>query len=54
MKKVHIEINVVYHQIDILSNNMEREIEKLEDKHDYIENHSHRNNIKVMGVEETN
>ena len=54
MKKMDVEINAVYCQIDILSNNIDREIEKLEVKHDYIENHSCRNNIKIMGVEEKN
>ena len=54
MKKMDVEINAVYCQIDILSNNMDREIEKLDVKHDYIENHSRRNNIKIMGVEEKN
>ena len=54
MKKMDVEVNAVYRQIDILSNNMDREIEKLEVKHDYIENHSRRNNIKIMGVEEKN
>ena len=54
MKKMDVEINAVYRQIDILSNNMDREIEKLEVKHDHIENHSRRNNIKIMGVEEKN
>ena len=54
MKKMDVEINAVYRQIDILSNNMDREIEKLELKHDYIENNSRRNNIKIMGVEEKN
>ena len=54
MKKMDVEINAVYRQIDILSNNMDREIEKLEVKHDYIENHSRRNKIKIMGVEEKN
>ena len=54
MKKMDVEINAVYGLIDILSNNMDREIEKLEVKQDYIENHSRRNNIKIMGVEEKN
>ena len=54
MKKMDVEINAVYREIDILSNNMDREIEKLEVKHDYIENHSRRNNTKIMGAEETN
>ena len=54
MKKMDVEISAVYRQIDIPSNNMDREIEKLEVKHDYIENHSRRNNIKIMVDEETN
>ena len=54
MKKMDVEISAIYRQIDILSNNMDSKIEKLEDKHDYIENHSRRNNIKIMGVEEKN
>ena len=54
VKKMDVEINAVHCQIDILSNNMDHEIEKLEVKHDYIENHSRRNNIKIMGAEETN
>ena len=54
MKKMDAEISAVYRQIDMFSNNMDREIEKLEDKHDYIENHSLRNNNKIMGVQETN
>ena len=54
MKKMDFEISAVYRQIDMFSNNMDREIEKLEDKHDYIENHSLRNNNKIMRVKETN
>ena len=40
MKKMDVEISAVYCQIDILSNNMDHEIESLEDKQDCMENHS--------------
>ena len=54
IKKMDVEISAVYRQINIFSNNIDREIEKLEDKHDYIENNFRRNNTKIMEVEETN
>ena len=56
MKKKHTnmetELKAVYHQIKGLNQNLNNGIEALESKIEYLGNHSRRNNIKVIGVEE--
>ena len=50
--KVDTEITAVYRQIEGLSQNLNEGLEALESKNEYLENHSKRDNIKIIGLEE--
>ena len=52
MRKIDDEIRAVYCQIEVLNRDVNHEIKALENKQEYIENQSRRNNIKMLGVEE--
>ena len=47
-------IRYFYHTINILGRSMDNGLEALEFKHEYLENQSRRDNIKIVGVEEKN
>ena len=50
--KVETEITAVYRQREGLSQNLNEGLEALESKNEYLENHSRRDNIKIIGLEE--
>ena len=50
--KVETEITAVYCQIEGLSQNLNEGLEALESKNEYLENHSRRGNVKIIGLEE--
>ena len=46
-------MRAVYRQIEGLSENLRQDLEVIEDKSEYLENQSCRNNIRILGVGET-
>ena len=46
-------MRAIYLQIEGLTENLRQGLEVVEDKNKYLENQSHRNNIRILGVEET-
>ena len=46
-------MRAVYQQIEGLSENLRQGLEVIEGKNEYLENQSRRNNIRILGVEET-
>ena len=52
MRKIDDEIRTVYRQIEVPNKDVNPEIKTLENKQEYTENQSRRNNIKILGVEE--
>ena len=53
MGKVDVDIKAIYHQIDGLNNDYKYSFEELEAKQEYLENQSRRNNVKIVGVKES-
>ena len=53
MGKVDVDIKAIYHQIDGLNNDYNYSFEELEVKQEYLENQSRRNNVKIVGVKES-
>ena len=51
--KLEVDMRAVYRQIEGLSENLRQGLEVVEDKNEYLENQSRRNNIRILGVEET-
>ena len=51
--KLEVDMRAVYRQIEGLSENLRQGLEVIEDKNEYLENQSRRNNIRILGVEET-
>ena len=51
--KLEVDMRAVYQQIEGLSENLRQGLEVIEDKNEYLENQSRRNNIRILGVEET-
>ena len=52
--KIDDEIRGVYRQVEGLNTNLNDGLEDMEWKHEYLENQSRRNNIKITGVVEDN
>ena len=54
-QKVELEVDIraIYQQIEGLSENLRQGLEVIEDKNKYLDNQSCRNNIRILGVEET-
>ena len=53
MGKVDVDIKAIYHQIDGLNNDYNYSFEELEAKQEYLKNQSRRNNVKIVGVKES-
>ena len=51
--KLEVDMRAVYRQIEGLSENLRQGLKVVEDKNEYLENQSRRNNIRILGVEET-
>ena len=51
--KLEVDMRAVYQQIEGLSENLRPCLEVIKDKNEYLENQSRRNNIRILGVEET-